>query len=102
MPLDPEHADAADHYRVDLRSAKALRTPRRGRRSFAACHRWIDEALCHRSDGFRLFNSPLSRPAGRAMSGPPALSPQCLCDVHAARALLQQATEKASENLAPQ
>ena len=35
------------------------RTPRRGRRSFAAYYRWEDDALRHRSDGYRLLDSAL-------------------------------------------
>ncbi len=35
------------------------RTSRRGRRSFAAYYRWVDDALRHSADGYRLLVSPL-------------------------------------------
>ena len=39
---------------------QAHRAPRRGRRSFAACYRWVNDALRHRTDGYRLLDSGLA------------------------------------------
>ena len=45
------------------------RTPGRGRRSFAAYYRWVDDALRHRADGYRLLNSALvGRPGVRRLA----------------------------------
>ena len=48
------------------------RTPRCGRRSFAAYYRWVDDALRHRADGYRLLDSPL---VGAFAAAP---SPTCM------------------------
>ena len=77
------------------------RTPRRGRRSFAACYRWVDDALRHRSDGDRLLDSPLVGLPGVQPLASRRSRRSAFSDVRAARALLQQATERASEVLTP-
>ncbi len=76
-------------------------TPRRGRRSFAAYDRWVDDALRHRADGYRLLDSPLVglprvQRLARRRSRRSAFG-----DVRTARALLQRASERASEVLTP-
>ena len=65
----------------------AHRTPRRGRRSFAAYYRLLDSALVGLPGVQRLARQRFRRSA--------------FADVHAARALLQQAIERASAVLTP-
>ena len=77
------------------------RTPRRGRRSFAAYYRWVDDALRHRADGYRLLDSPLVGLPGVQRLARRRFRRSAFGDVRAARALLQQATEQASEILTP-
>ena len=77
------------------------RAPRRGRRSFAAYYRWVDDALRHRTDGYRLLDSALVGLPGVRRLARQRFRRSAFDDVHAARALLQQATERASEVLTP-
>ena len=79
----------------------AHRAPRRGRRSFAAYYRWVDDALRHRTDGYRLLDSALVGLPGVRRLARQRFRRSAFADVHAARALLQQATERASEVLTP-
>ena len=74
---------------------------RRGRRSFAAYYRWVDDALRHRTDGYRLLDSALVGLPGVRRLARQRFRRSAFADVHAARALLQQATERASEVLTP-
>lgn len=80
----------------------ARRAARRSRHSFAVNDRWVDDALRHRADGYRLLDSPLVgllgvQPLARRRSRRSAFA-----DAHATRALLQKATEQASAILSPQ
>ncbi len=77
------------------------RTPCRGRRSFAAYYWWVDDALRHRADGYRLLDSPLVGLPGVHRLAHRRFRRRAFGDVRAARALLQQATELASEVLTP-
>ena len=77
------------------------RTPRRGRRSFAAYYRWVDDALRDRADGYRLLDSPLIGLPGVQRLARRRFRRSAFGDARAARALLQQATERASEILTP-
>ena len=77
------------------------RSPRRGRRSFAAYYRWVDDALRHRTDGYRLLDSALVGFPGVRRLARQRFRRSAFGDVHAARALLQQATERASAILTP-
>ncbi len=72
------------------------RTPRRGRPSFAAYYRWVDDALRHRADGYRLLDSALVGLPGVKRLARQRFRRSAFADVHAARALLQQVTERAS------
>lgn len=83
------------------RQPRAHRTPRRGRRSFAAYYRWVDDALRHRADGYRLLDSPLVGLPGVQRLARRRFRRSAFGHVRAARALLQQATERASEILTP-
>ena len=75
--------------------------PRRGRRSFATSNRWVDDALRHRADGNRLLDSPLVSLPGVQQLAHRRFRRSAFGDVRAVRALLQQATERASEVLTP-
>lgn len=77
------------------------RTPRRGRRSFAAYYRWVDDALRHRADGYRLLDSPLVSLPGVQRLARRRFRRSAFADVRATRVLLQQATERASAILTP-
>ena len=79
----------------------ARRAPRRGRRSFAAYYRWVDDALRHRTDGYRLLDSALVGLPGVQRLARRRFHRSDFADVHAARVLLQQATERASAVLTP-
>ncbi len=79
----------------------AHRAPRRGRRSFAAYYRWVDDALRHRADGYRLLDSALVGLPGVQRLARQRFRRSAFADVHAARALLQQAIERASAVLTP-
>ena len=79
----------------------AHRTPRRGRRSFAAYYRWVDDALRYRADGYRLLDSALVGLPGVQRLARQRFRRSAFADVHAARALLQQAIERASAVLTP-
>ena len=84
-----------------LGRARPHRGPRRGRRSFAACYRWVDDALRHRADGYCLLDSALiGLPGGKRLARL-HYRRSAFADVYAARALLQQATERASAVLTP-
>ena len=74
---------------------------RRGRRSFAAYYRWVDDALRHRADGYRLLDSPLVDLPGVQRLARRRFRRSAFADVHATRALLEQATERASAILTP-
>ena len=80
---------------------RAHHPSRRGRRSFAAYYRWVDDALRHRADGYRLLDSPLVGLPGVQRLARRRFRRSAFGDVRAARALLQQATERASEILTP-
>ena len=75
--------------------------PRRGRRSFAAYYGWVDDALRHRADGYRLLDSALVGLPGVRRLARQRFRRSAFADVHAARALLQQATERACAVLTP-
>ena len=75
---------------------QANRRPRRGRRSFAAYYRWVDDALRHRADGYRLLDSQFLGLPGKQRLARQRFRRSALADVHAARALLQQSTERAT------
>ena len=77
------------------------RTPRRGRRSFAAYYRWVDDDLRYRADGYRLLDFPLLGLPGVQRLAGRRFRRSAFADVHATRALLQQATERASAILTP-
>ncbi len=79
----------------------ARRAARRGRRSFVANYRWVDDALRHRSDGYRLLDSPLLGLPGVQRLARRRFRRSAFADVHATRALLQRATEQASATLTP-
>ena len=77
------------------------RASRRGRRSFASYYRWVDDALRHRADGYRLLDSALVGLPGVHRLARQRFRRSAFADVHAARALLQQAIERASAVLTP-
>ena len=79
----------------------ARHAPRRGRRSFAAYYRWVDDALRHRADGYRLLDSALVGLPGVKRLARQRFRRSAFADVHAARVLLQQAMERASAILTP-
>ena len=79
----------------------ALRAACRGRRSFAAYYRWVDDALRHRADGNRLLASALVGLPGVRRLAYRRFRRSAFADVHAARGLLQQATERTSVVLTP-
>ena len=83
------------------RRRHAHRVPRRGRRSFAAYYRWVDDALRYRADGYRLLDSALVGLPGVQRLARQRFRRSAFADVHAARALLQQAIERASAVLTP-
>ncbi|MCY3749066.1 MAG: hypothetical protein OXG64_07205 [Chloroflexi bacterium] len=79
----------------------ARRAARRGRRSFAAYCRWVDDALRHRAVGYRLVDSPLlGLPVAQRLARRRSRR-STFADVHATRVLLLQATERASATLTP-
>ncbi|MDD9994575.1 MAG: hypothetical protein OXS35_02335 [Dehalococcoidia bacterium] len=75
---------------------QARRAARRGRRSFAAYYHWVDDALRHRANGYRLLDSPLVSLPGVQWLARRRFRRSAFADVHATRALLEQATERAS------
>ncbi|MCY3912853.1 MAG: hypothetical protein OXG43_06345 [Chloroflexi bacterium] len=77
------------------------RAPRRSCRSFAAYYRWVDDALRHHEDGYRLLDSALIGLPGVRRLARQRFRRSAFADVHAARALLQQATERAAAVLTP-
>lgn len=79
----------------------ARHMPRRGRRSFAAYYQWVDDALRHRADGYRLLDSALVGLPGVKRLARQRFRRSAFADVHAARELLQQAMERASAILTP-
>ena len=83
------------------RRGHAHRAPRRGRWSFATYYRWVDDALRYRADGFRLLNSALVGLPGVQRVARQRFRRSAFADVHAVRALLQQAIERASGVLTP-
>lgn len=83
------------------RRPHAHHAARRGRRSFATYYRWDDDALRHRADGYRLLDSALIGLPGVRRLARQRFGRRAFADVHAARALLQQATERASVVLTP-
>ena len=83
------------------RRPHARHAARRGRRSFAAYYRWVDDALRHRADGYRLLDSALVGLPGVRRLARQRFRRSAFADIHAARALLQQATERASAVLTP-
>ena len=80
---------------------RARRAPRRGRRSFAAYYPWVDDALRQRADGYRLLDSLVLGLAGVQRLARRRFRRSAFADVHATRALLEQATERASAILTP-
>ncbi|MCY3957963.1 MAG: hypothetical protein OXG65_06685 [Chloroflexi bacterium] len=83
------------------RRPHARRAARRGRRSFAVYYQWVDDALRHRADGYRLLDSPLVGLPGVQRLARRRFRRSAFADVHATRALLQRATEQASAILTP-
>ena len=83
------------------RRPHARHSARRGRRSFTAYYRWVDDALRHRADGYRLLDSALVGLPGVQRLARQRFRRSAFADVHAARALLHQATERASAILTP-
>ena len=77
------------------------RPPRRGRRSFAAYYQWVDDALRHGADGYRLLDSALVGLPGVKRLARQRFRRSAFADVHAARGLLKQAIERASAILTP-
>ena len=75
-----------------LRSPTSNRSLRRGRRSFATYYQWVDDALRHRADGYRLLDSALVGLPGVRRLARQRFRRSAFADVHATRALLQQAT----------
>ena len=75
---------------------QARRAARRGRRSFDAYYRSVDDALRHRADGHRLLDSPWLGLTGVQRLARRRFRRSVVADVHATRALVQQATERAS------
>ncbi len=75
--------------------------PRHGRRSSATYYRWVDDALRHREDGYRLLDSPLAGQPGVQRLARRRSRRSAFADVHEARALRQQAIEWASSTLVP-
>lgn len=80
---------------------RARHAPRRGRRSFATYYRWVDDALRHRADGYRLLESALLDLPGVRRLARQRFRRSAFADVHAARALLDRATQQASAVLTP-
>ena len=76
--------------------ARTHRTPRRGRRSFAAYYRGVDDALWHRADGYVLLDSPLVSLPGVQRLARRRIRRSAFADVHATRTLVEQAAERAS------
>ncbi|MCY3957957.1 MAG: hypothetical protein OXG65_06655 [Chloroflexi bacterium] len=72
----------------------ARRAARRGRRSFAAYYRWVDDALRHRADGYRLLDSPLVSLPGVQRLARRRFRRSAFADVYATRALFEQVTER--------
>ena len=83
------------------RRGEAHRALRRGRRSSAEYYRWVDDALRHRADGYRLLDSALVSLPGVRRLARQRFRRSAFADVHAARALFQQATDRASAILTP-
>lgn len=83
------------------RRPQVHRTARRGRRSFAAYYRWVDDALRHHAEGYRLLDSALVGLPGVRRLARRRFQRSAFADVHAARALLQQAIDRASTVLTP-
>ncbi len=79
----------------------AHRTSRRGRRSFGAYYRWVDDALRHHADGYRLLDSALIGLPGVQRLARQRFRRSAFAGVNSARALLQQAIERASAILTP-
>ena len=95
----PKSTDARGHRPSNSRAA--THAPRRGRRSFAAYYRRVDDALRHRADGYRLLDSALVGLPGVRRLARQRFRRSAFADVHAARAILQQATDRASAILTP-
>lgn len=64
--------------------------------------RWVDDALRHRADGYRLLDSPLVSLPGVQPRDRRRFRRSAFADVDATRALLQQATKRASAIVTPQ
>ena len=79
----------------------ARHSPRRGRRSFAVYYRWVDDALRHRADGYRLLDLPLVGLPDVQRLARRRFRASAFGDIHAVRELLQQAIERASAVLTP-
>ncbi len=85
-----EESDAPGYGLADLRAAL------RGRRSFAASYRWVDDAMRHRADGHRLLDSPLVDLPGVQRLARRRSRRSAFADVHVVtRAFLQQADDQA-------
>ena len=96
---EPQIPQAATR-RISGRPADHLAS-RCGRRSFAAYCRWVEDALHHRADGYRLLDSPLLGLAGVQRLARRRFRRSAFADVPATRALLQKAIERASAVLTP-
>ena len=79
----------------------ARRAVRLGQRLFAVSDRWVDDCLRHGVFIYRLLNSPLLGLPGVQRLTRQRFRRSAFADVHATRALLQQATERASAILTP-
>ncbi len=77
------------------------RRARRDRRSFAARNRWALDAVRRRLDCNCVLDSPMVALQGVQRMERPRTCRSAFGKVRAARALLQQATERASEILTP-
>ena len=75
---------------------------RRGRRSFAAYYQWVDDALRHRAEGYRLLDSAVVGLPGVRRLARQRFRRSAFAVVHAVRVPPpQQATERASAVLTP-
>ena len=74
---------------------------RRGRRSFAANYRCVEDALRRHADGYCQLDSALIGLSGVKPLARQRFRRSAFAEVHAARLLLQQATDRVSRMLTP-
>lgn len=67
-----------------------------GQRPKAVDNRWVDDVRCHRGDGCRRLDSPLVGLSGVRRRSRRRFRRSAIADMHATRALIQLATERAS------